>query len=448
MADRCFSLRGGNSRAFHFARPGGEMVLAGPAGTGKSVAALLKLLHYGEAYPGSRLLIVRKTRVSLTESGLVTWEQVVLGGNDPIIGKPINRGNRQTYRFPNGSVLVTAGMDRPDKILSTEFDVIYCQEATELALADWETLKGRCRNGVGPDNFIFGDCNPTTPAHWIYKRHLAGRLELIPTTHRDNPRFWDRAANDYTAAGRQYVVDTLGTLTGARRNRFLKGLWVAAEGLVYDGYDPAVHLLPVGWQPPSHWRRVWSIDWGYQDPLVVLFWALDDAGRMYLYREFYRSNMRVEPVAKWCAELIAAGTEPRPWKVVADHNSEHSANFSHHAGVYCQPADKTERDEGLQETQGRFDIRPDGKPMIYLRPDSRCHPADPRLEGEGRPTSLLEEIVGYQWKPFDPLRPKDEPQEKDDHGVDAMRYAVRACPLVKAGRMGIYAGEAAGEADY
>mgnify|MGYP000075330077 CR=1 FL=1 len=85
----------------------------------------------------------------------------------------------------------------------------------------------------------------------MYKRAGVGKLSLIATTHRDNPRFWDRAAGDYTDAGRRYVVDRLGALTGARRKRFLEGIWAAAEGLVYDGYDPGTHLLPHGWTPPG-----------------------------------------------------------------------------------------------------------------------------------------------------------------------------------------------------
>lgn len=438
MSDRRYQLRGGNWAAFSY-RQSGEMVLAGPAGTGKTLANLLHCLWFGETYPRARMLIVRKTRASLTESALVTWE-TLLGDGHPILGHPINRGNRHQYRFPNGSVLVTGGMDRPDKILSTEWDLVYVPEATDLSLLDWETLGGRLRAGAGPYDLLFGDCNPTTPSHWIYKRHLAGGLSLIPTTHKDNPRYWDRAAGDWTEAGRRYVVERLGRMTGARRDRFLRGLWVAAEGLVYDGYDPAVHLLPAGWTPPAHWRRVWSIDWGFRDPLVVLFWALDERGRMHLYREFYRSNVRVESVAKWCKELMTSGVEPRPSRVVADHDPENSATFTAHAGVYCEPADKADRDAGLQETQGRFDVQADGRPLIFLRPDSRCHEADAGLAAEGRPTSLMEEIAGYQWKKSDPEKPKDEPQDHDDHAMDAMRYAVRACPLPRPGTGGLYAG--------
>lgn len=55
-----------------------EVLLAGPAGTGKSRACLEKLHLAAMKYPGMRGLIVRKTRESLSESGLVTFEDKVL----------------------------------------------------------------------------------------------------------------------------------------------------------------------------------------------------------------------------------------------------------------------------------------------------------------------------------------------------------------------------------
>src|SRR5262245_39435455 len=52
-----------------------EILLSGPAGTGKSRAALEYFHESAEKYPRSRYLIVRKTRESLTQSGLVTFEE-------------------------------------------------------------------------------------------------------------------------------------------------------------------------------------------------------------------------------------------------------------------------------------------------------------------------------------------------------------------------------------
>ena len=81
---------------------GPEVLLSGPAGTGKSRAILEKLHACAEKYPGMRALIVRKTRESLSETGLFTFEtKVVPEGHAILTG--ILRNNRQHYHYPNGS---------------------------------------------------------------------------------------------------------------------------------------------------------------------------------------------------------------------------------------------------------------------------------------------------------------------------------------------------------
>ena len=73
-------------------------------------------------------------------------------------------------------------------------------------------------------------------------------------------------------------------MTGARRDRFLNGLWVAAEGVVYDyraEAPPAGHLLATDFVAPRDWPRVWGIDWGKTAPTVLAVWAVDPEGRMY-----------------------------------------------------------------------------------------------------------------------------------------------------------------------
>jgi phage terminase large subunit len=114
-----------------------EVILDGPAGTGKSRANLEKLHLCALKYPGMRGLIVRKTRTSLTQTGLVTFEEKVLPEGSPI-ARGAARANRQSYLYPNGSEVVVGGMDKAIKIMSTEFDLIYEMEASELTETDHE----------------------------------------------------------------------------------------------------------------------------------------------------------------------------------------------------------------------------------------------------------------------------------------------------------------------
>src|SRR5690349_13392974 len=100
-----------------------EVLLAGPAGTGKSRACLEKLNLIAMQRP-IRAAIVRKTRKSLTQSAMTTFETKVLPTPNQV---KFHEGD-QEYRYPSGARIMVAGMDDSDKIGSTEFDVVYCQE--------------------------------------------------------------------------------------------------------------------------------------------------------------------------------------------------------------------------------------------------------------------------------------------------------------------------------
>lgn len=375
-------------------------------------------------YPGARVLIVRKTRESLTESVLVTWERDVLGPCHPILTRnPILRRVRQSYRFPNGSGVVLGGMDKPDKVLSSEFDLIYCPEATDLAIVDWETLGGRLRAGRVPYQQLIADCNPTTPHHWLYKRCVSGACQLVTTTHQDNPRYYDRAAGAWTPAGAQYLA-RLERMTGARRDRFLKGLWVAAEGVIYD-YDPARHLLPRGYPIPREWPRVWGIDWGKTAPTVLGVWAIDTEGRMYLTREVYKTRLRPDVLGRRAREWVESGLEPRPRAIVCDHDTAREGyqdGFERASGLVLELADKADRKKGIEACQARFDPGADARPRVFFVESAREHPADRFLADAGEPTCGVEELVVYVW---DANFLADEPIAERDHFCDQMRYVCR-----------------------
>lgn len=420
-----FVLHGGNLAAYEDTESR-EYLLAGPAGTGKTLANLCKVLHFAGTYPGARCLICRKTRESLTESVLVTWERDVLApgtaGHGVLLRNPTLRRVRQAYQFPNGSSVVVGGMDKPDKVLSSEWDLIYCPEATDLQLVDWETLAGRLRAGAGPYDQIFGDCNPTTPHHWIYKRCMAGGCKLYTTGHHENPRYYDPGRREWTEDGRRYVFGRLTRLTGSRRDRFLKGLWVAAEGVVY-AYDAAVHLLPADHPIPREWPRVWGIDWGKTAPTVLGVWAVDPDGRMYLTREVYQTRLRPDVLGRRAKGWVESGAEPSPRAIVCDHDEERKADFEKASGLTVELADKRDRDKGIEAMQARFDVDPeDGKPRIFVVENCRDHDPDRFLVDAGRPTCWVEEVVGYVW---DANFLKDEPIADNDHSLDQSRYVAR-----------------------
>src|SRR3546814_17004871 len=63
-------------------------------------------------------------------------------------------------------------------------------------------------------------------------------------------------------------------LTGVQRQRLLDGRWVAAEGIIWPEFDPAVHLVD-RFDIPDDWTRYWTVDFGYIHTFVAQWWAVD-----------------------------------------------------------------------------------------------------------------------------------------------------------------------------
>lgn len=409
---------------------GPEVVLEGPAGTGKSRAALEKLHWCAQKYPGMRGLLVRKTRESMTESVLVTFESKVLPEGSPLTAGPARSG-RQAYLYPNGSTVVVAGLvanghDQKARVMSTEYDMIVVAEATELSEHEWEQLTTRLRNGVMPYQQIIGECNPDAPSHWLHQRCDRSVATVYFSRHEDNPRLFRRDGTP-TAEGQTYL-GRLDRLTGVRRDRLRDGRRAAAEGLVYETYDPAVHLIdrfPI----PESWARIRVIDFGYTNPFVCQWWATDGDGRAYRYRELYMSRHTVAEhlVVIKTAERWGTPQRERIAMTIADHDAEDRATMAQ-GGIVTMPAFKAIR-AGIQAVQERLKIAGDGRSRLYLLRDGLIE-RDDELVRLKKPWCTEQEIDAYRWPIAQDGKPvKEEPIKIDDHGCDTMRYLVAQLDL-------------------
>lgn len=384
-----------------------EVLVSGPAGTGKSRACLEKLHLAALKYPGMRGLIVRKTQTSLGGSALDTWRKFVIAELVDVGGVAYYGGSGEEpaqYRYRNGSRIVIAGLDKASKIMSSEYDMIYVQEAIELTEDDWEALTTRLRNGVMPYQQLLADTNPDTPTHWLKVRCDSGKTVMLDSRHEDNPTI----TPEYMAK--------LDALSGVRYQRLRKGMWVAAEGIIYEEYDPAIHLIDP-FEIPDGWTRYWAIDFGYTNPFVCQWWAEDPDGRLYLYRERYCTRHTVDQHAALIRTYME--DEPRPRAVICDHDAEGRATLEKELGISTVAAQKTVTD-GIQAVQRRLRPAGDGRPRLYLFRNA-VGVRDQELVDAHKPACTAEELPGYIWS--DKIA-KEQPVKENDHGADAMRYMV------------------------
>lgn len=432
-----------------------ELCLDGPAGTAKTTAILNKLHACLLKYPGARALVARKRNTDLAGSAMVTFREHVLRAEEGVRYFGGNKIRPAAFQYPNGpdasdpyeggSELVVNGLDKPEKVKSTEFDLAYINEATECTEEDVEFVKSRLRHYRMPYQQLVLDCNPGPPTHWLNVRmnprgttfdasvHSCRR---VLSRHQDNPRYFDRVAQQWTAEGRAYIEGTLGSLTGVRRLRLKDGLWAAAEGVVYDEWQPDVHILK-RFTIPQDWPRYWVCDFGYNDPFVCQWWAVGDDGRLYRYRELYMTGRLVEDHARQILRAsgyeLRGGTQlvrirddadPLPRAVICDHDLEDRKTLEKHTRLTTVPAYK-ERAVRIQAMKARLRVDPaTGKARLYYLQDSLIE-RDPELARRKKPTCSEEEIEGYIWKRSPRLdHAEDEPMDGDDHGMDCSAYMV------------------------
>ena len=404
-----------------------EVLLAGPAGTGKSLACLHKLHLVMCKYPEAKGFMARKTRVSMNNSCIATMDRHVLKEIDRVHFHKTD----QAYYYPNGSMIAVVGLDEPMRIQSTEWDIGYVQEVTECTENDWEICTVRLRNWVVPYQQMLGDCNPDKPTHWMKRRCDLGKTKMLLSKHEDNPELFQQGIP--TEKGAVYL-GKLDRLSGPRRSRLYLGNWVAAEGVVYEGWDPEVHLINRNELPEGHetWHHYWVIDWGFIHPMCWQDWIEDPAtGIMYMVAQIYRTGLLVEDLAR----MVLSLTQNRyvPIAIVCDHDAGDRATFERHSGYLTLPAYKV-ISTGIQAVQNRLKPKwPGNKPGLLIVRDNLIpfddrDERDPTLTSAGSPTSTEEEFDGYVWDKKHNLlvnSTKDElPVDKDNHGMDDVRYIV------------------------
>lgn len=446
-----------------------QVLLSGSFGAGKSRVGCEKGFFLNLMYPGNRGLIIRKSLKDVKTSTINQTllpeviprshipDSIMIGG-DKIKGHTKREniirhytGTTDRNGDPVMSEIYYYGLesgrsarddDLPEKIGSTAFGWIFVDEGTEIERGEWNQLYGRLRykgkRQAGqlyevPFRQIFTATNPDSPQHWMYEHFQPddpdkGAGEVYKMNLFDNPHLPD-----------QYVENLEKNLSGMYYERYVKGEWVGAEGMVYDEYDPAKHLvgpenLPKAdsWQvhgqeeydngevsnyvtPPPDWRIYRTIDFGYQNPFVVQWWARSPGDKMVLFREIYRSQTIVEDHAK---RILALDPDRNIELATADHDAEQVETLRRH-GVETSPA-KKDVEAGIQAVKSRMMLNDKGEPGLYFMRGARAHKPDTHLKLNDRPLKTLDEIYSYEWEDDD----EEVPVKEDDHGMDAMRYLI------------------------
>lgn len=398
--DPPYEWRGGNKALIN--SQAGEVIAEGPAETGKTFAACYMAHMACREYPGAQGALVRKVAASIPGTVLMTMKRII--GKFPVVYYG-GEENPDAIIYPNGSRIWIGGLDKPTKILSGERDFFQVCQAEELTVDDWETMTTRAtgRGSVMPYTMVFGDCNPAGSMHWIKQRAKAGHLQLIHTTHHDNPTLYN-ADGTLTAQGEK-SLSKLSSLTGIRRKRLFEGIWATAEGAVYDNFDTSIHVKV----RPDTSFKAWYLaqDEGYTNPAVILLVGEDSDGRIHIAREYYERGKLQEAVV---SQAVAWKKEKGVRLAAVDEAAAGLIADLLNNGVPATPS-KGRVLDGIQSIQNRLKVQGDGLPRLTV--DPAC-------------INTINEFESYVWKKANAAgNARDEPEKQNDHAMDAIRYLDR-----------------------
>lgn len=137
---------------------------------------------------------------------------------------------------------------------------------------------GRC--SVDGSKFWF-NCNPDGPFHWFKTNWIDKQIEknilYLHFTMDDNLSLTEKIKKRYRSM-----------YSGVFYDRYIRGLWCIAEGIIYSMFNPDVHLVDPDDFDFCEYNI--AVDYGTQNPTVFGLWGKTTDGNHVLVKEYYHSG--------------------------------------------------------------------------------------------------------------------------------------------------------------
>ena len=353
-------------------------------GSGKTWAGCIKALI--KAGAGEDGVIVAPTYTMLRDVTQRTFFEILHSHNQEY---EFNK-TEGVLHYKGATIFFRSG-DKPDRLRGININWAYLDEAALMREEVWKIIIGRLRVGEKPQAWI-----TTTPAgfNWVYDYWVSRESDSYEIIH--------SSSHENIHLPEEYLGDLVDTYTGEYAKQEIEGDFVAFEGLVYLECSRNVHVID-NFDIPESWKRVRGIDYGYTNPFVCLWGALDEDDRLYIYDEHYRKKTLI----KDHADAIASRGGTYLW-TVADHDAQANAEMQQH-GIITRNAQK-EVIAGIQKVKARLKVQPDGKPRLFFL--ANC-------------PQTIKEAGMYRWAESKIGRNvNEEPVKEHDHAMDTLRYMV------------------------
>jgi PBSX family phage terminase large subunit len=361
---------------------------------------------------------VRSGKTSIMMWAFVDWAMREFSGQRfGICGKTVDSASKNIIVPFTAMSLTkekyTIRWKRSEKILEIHrgsatnwFEVFGGKDESSAALIQGRTLAGVLLDEVAlmPRSFVeqalarcsvdgaklWFSCNPDSPQHWFYAEWIKKCKErnalYLHFTMRDNPGLSEKTLQRYESI-----------YTGIFYDRFIRGLWVVAEGLVYPHFGESC----ITDEDPPPGRYYISVDYGTLNPFSAGLWCVTKQGAVRVNEYYYsgRSTNLQKTDEEYYQEIRKLAEGYNVNYVIIDPSAASFITTVFRHGEFHVAKANNDVLDGIRRT------------AVYLK--------DGRMKIHRRCKDAIREFGLYRW---DEDATVDKVIKEDDHAMDDIRY--------------------------
>jgi len=371
----------------------------GPVRSGKTVGSIFRFLTDAIACPDSNIYIVGHT----FDTAYRNVVRKIMEAKEFEIFRPFCSWSGKKFYFRDKVISVLGAKDE-GAVANFQGDthsLTYCDEITLYPESIIQMIDTRLSTAHSKAH---ATCNPSFPDH-IIKKWIDKAIEGDRNYYQIQIKLDD---NPYVP--QDYKDRIRGSLSGVFYKRNYLGMWCLAEGAIFDFFDRKLHVVS---KPPAAAEYyIAAIDYGASNPFACLLIGVStgrytQGNKMLWVENEYYWDPSVTQRAKTNSEF-ALDVQ----RFLEDYNVNH---------LYIDPsaaAFKTElRRLGIVPIDANNEVS-DGIQIMVSEMQKG------NLVIHERCKNTIREIESYVWDKKKSERGDDEPLKKNDHAVDALRYAI------------------------
>ena len=371
------------------------IICDGSVRSGKTVSMILGFVHWAMRFFDGKNFGICGKAISSTERNIIL----------PLLNMPdiTDYYSLQYIRGENKHIIIRSGSH------TNTFFIFGGKDESSYTLVQGITLSGVLFDEVAlmPKSFVdqavartlsepearyWFNCNPESAEHWFYKEWICNTRQKkalhLHFTMQDNP-----------ILSPEQIADAERLYTGVFYNRYIKGLWCVAEGLIYPMFDKAVHVKSLP-HPQGEWYV--SVDYGTLNAFSAGLWCYDGT-TAYRVAEYYysgREQKRQRTNTQYLQSIQQLTAGKSISAVIVDPSAASFIAELRQAGFLVRKG-KNDVVEGIRRTAAALE---QGK--LLFSPDCK---------------NSFREFALYRW---DESSSQDRPIKENDHAMDDIRYFV------------------------